>query len=499
MILAGGTAAALPSLGLLQSCRKVSKPPNIVIFLADDLGYGDLGCYGNPINQTPHVDRFAAEGIRFNDFHAAGTVCSPSRASLLTGRHPYRMGFYYILGGGAHLKREEITISSLLNQAGYDTCFVGKWHLTDFDSPEKGQPDPGDHGFDHWFATVVNAFDGPKNPGKFYRNGKPLGQLEGWYCDLIVKEAADWLNTRKEPDKPFFLLVCSHEPHTPIDPPSQYSEKFNNEKVEQIEDSIRYGDVPRPENKDIEDNKKFYYGTVFQLDAAFGTLMDSLDQAKLRDDTLVFFTSDNGPEYPVNFLESQGKWDDPIRDRCFGTPGQLRGMKRFTYEGGHRVPGIARWPGHVPAGADSSAFINGTDFLPTLCQLAGIPIPTDRTIDGESFLAALKGKPFSRNQPVCWSAPVHEYEFVPSMTLRDNRFLLVAWFNDKEPDQLWMDWIKSASPQRYELYDLNQDIGQAEDLAGRMPEKVKELSAKLDFLWKDIQAEAPIWPNWKAK
>ena len=114
-------------------------------------------------------------------------------------------------------------------------------------------------------------------------------------------------------------------------------------------------------------------------------------------------------------------------------------------------------------------------------------------------MAALKGKPFSRNQPVCWSAPVHEHEFVPSMTLRDNRFLLVAWFNDKEPDQFWMDWIKSASPQRYELYDLNQDIGQAENLAGRMPEKVKELSAKLDFLWKDIQAEAPIWPNWKAK
>lgn len=212
MILAGGTAAALPSLGLLQSCRKVSKPPNIVIFLADDLGYGDLGCYGNPINQTPHVDRFASEGIRFK---------------------------------------------------------------------------------------VVNAFDGPKNPGKFYRNGKPLGQLEGWYCDLIVKEAANWLNSRKEPDKPFFLLVCSHEPHTPIDPPSRYSEKFNNEKVEQLEDSIMYGDVPRPENKDIEDNKKFYYGTVSQLDAAFGTLIDSLDQAKLRDNTLVFFTSDNGPEYPA--------------------------------------------------------------------------------------------------------------------------------------------------------------------------------------------------------
>lgn len=362
MILAGGAAAVLPSLSLLQTCRHASKPPNIVIFLADDLGYGDLGCYGNPINQTPNINRFASEGIRFADFHAAGTVCSPSRASLLTGRHPYRMGFYYILGGGAHLKRDEITIASLLKQAGYDTCFVGKWHLTDFDSPDKGQPDPGDHGFDHWFGTVLNAFDGPENPGKFYRNRKPLSQLVGWYCDLIVTEAVNWLKSRKDPDKPFFLLVCSHEPHTPIEPPARYANMFDNDHVERLEHDILYGGIPRPKNKDIENNKKYYYGTVSQLDAAFGRLMDTVDDLGFRDNTLVVFTSDNGPEYPVNFMESHGQWDDPIRDRCFGTPGPLRGMKRFTYEGGHRVPGIIRWPGRTPAGAVSDSLINGTDF-----------------------------------------------------------------------------------------------------------------------------------------
>jgi arylsulfatase A len=489
----------LASAGLFQSCRSVPRPPNVVVFLADDLGYGDLGSYGNPIIQTPNLDRLASEGMRFTDLHSAGTVCSPSRASLLTGRHPYRMGFYYILGGGAHLKREEVTIASLLGDAGYDTSFVGKWHLTDFDSPEKGQPDPGDHGFDHWFGTVVNAFDGPENPGKFYRNGQPVGPLPGWYCDLIVDEAIGWLKSRIEPDKPFFLFVSSHEPHTPIAPPSQFADEYDRKEVERLETEIRYGGVARPEDKDIEGNKKFYYGTVAQLDAAFGRLTGALDDMGVRDDTLVVFTSDNGPEYPVNFMESKGRWDDPIRDRCFGTPGPLRGMKRFTYEGGHRVPGIIRWPGHVPGGTVSDALINGTDLLPTLCEIAGIPVPADRKIDGQSVLPALTGEPFRRLRPVVWSAPVHGYDFVPPLTMRDGDLSLVAWFEEKEPDQLWMDWIKTARPERYELYDLSEDIGQQEDLAGRMPETVTEMAEEMDRLWRDIQAEAPVWPEWKAR
>ena len=495
----GVTTAVLVSVGFFQGCWNVSGPPNVVIFLADDLGYGDLGSYGNPIIPTPNLDRLASEGMRFTDFHSAGTVCSPSRASLLTGRHPYRMGFYYILRGGAHLRREEITVASLLREAGYDTSFMGKWHLTDFDSPEKGQPDPGDHGFDHWFGTVVNAFDGPENPGKFYRNGQPLGQLQGWYCDLIVDEAIDWLRSRKEPDKPFFLFVSSHEPHTPIAPPSRFADEFDTEEVERREDEIRYGGVPRPEDKDLEGHKKLYYGTVAQLDVAFGRLMEALDDLGSRDDTLVVFTSDNGPEYPVNFMESRGRWDDPIRDRCFGTPGPLRGMKRSTYEGGHRVPGLIRWPGHVSAGTVSDALVNGTDLLPTLCEVAGIPVPADRAIDGESVLPALMGKPFDRSRQVLWSAPVHGYDFVPPLTMREGDLTLVAWFEEKETDQLWMDWIKTAQPERYELYDLSEDIGQGEDLADRMPDKVDEMAAEMDRLWRDIQAEAPVWPDWTAR
>ena len=160
--------------------------PNIVIFLVDDLGYGDLGCYGHPVIRTPHIDALASEGVRLTDCHSAGTVCSPSRASLLTGRTPYRTGFYTIAGPeGSPLRKEEITLATLLKSKGCDTCFVGKWHLGKF----KGQPDPGEHGFDHWFATEVNAFDGPESPGKFVRNGTRVGPVADWYCDAIVKEA----------------------------------------------------------------------------------------------------------------------------------------------------------------------------------------------------------------------------------------------------------------------------------------------------------------------
>jgi arylsulfatase A len=499
LLLAGGAAASLPAMTFLPACRKAVGPPNIVLFLADDLGYGDLGCYGNPINRTPHLDRFASEGMRFTDFHAAGTVCSPSRASLLTGRHPYRLGFYYILGGGAHLRREEVTIASLLRKAGYDTCFVGKWHLTNFDKPQLGQPTPADHGFDHWFATVLNAFEGPENPEKFFRDGEKVGPVSGWYCDAIVDEAARWLRGRDDPDKPFFLLVCSHEPHTPLAPPEEDAALYDNLGTEELAAQVEYGRVPRPKDKDIAANKKYYYGTVTQLDRAFGTLMRALEGLGLRDETLAVFTSDNGPEYPVNLMESQGEWDDPIRDRCFGTPGPLHGMKRFTTEGGHRVPGLVRWPGHIPSGAVSDALINGTDILPTLCELAGMGMPSDRVIDGESALPAFFGEPFQRRGPICWNFPVHEYEFVPPMAMREGNFVLLAWFNDKAPNQLWMDWIKTAGPVRYELYDLDRDLGQARDLGSEMPDKVKVLAGKLGALWKDIQAEAPVWERWKAK
>jgi len=480
--------------------HKDKKPakPNIIVFLADDLGYGDLGCYGNPIIKTPHLDQLASEGVLFTDCHSGGTVCSPSRYALLTGRHPYRGGFYYLQGSwGTYLHSEEITIAELLKTAGYETCYVGKWHLSRLEN-KKGkphEPTPGDQGFNYWFATTHNAFDGPKNTKEFIRNGEPVGQVNGWYCDVIVKEAIYWLNKIRDKNKPFFLMVASHEPHAPIDPPEKYSNMYDNGEVDKLEKTIKYGRVKRPV-RDISKYKKEYYGTVSQLDNAFGVLMKSIDSVGLRKNTFVFFTSDNGPEYPVNFQESQGKWKDPLRDKCFGTPGILRGMKRFPYEGGHRVPAIARWPGVIPAGIESSALLNGTDILPTFCALAGVKPPYDRVLDGKDAFNAFLGKPVYRKKPVLWLFPLHSdcILMTPHLAMREGKYTLIGWFPQKNDSVNLVDWMKSSVPDRFELYNIKEDPGQYKNIIKENPIVVKNLIPLMNKQWINIRDEGP-WYN----
>jgi len=497
-VLASGLASVSAPAMFCSSLNIKGKPPNFIIFLADDLGYGDLGCYGNPIIQTPHIDAFAKQGISFTDCHSAGTVCSPSRAGLLTGRNPWRSGFYYIAGGGAYLRPEEKTIASNLKDNGYDTCFTGKWHLSHFNR-NKTQPDPGDHGFDHWFATPVNAFEGPQNPTSFYRNGTKVPDVDGWYCDAIVRESLDWLRNRPDPEKPFFLFVSSHEPHTPLAPPEQFSNRYDTPRIDKQEKTIPYGGVERPA-REISQNKKYYYGTVSQLDAAFGALMQGLDDLRLSDNSLVFLTSDNGPESPVNMQESKGEWDDPIRDRCFGTPGLFRGMKRFTYEGGHRIPGVMRWPDRIKAGSYSDGFVNGTDILPTICEAAGIEIPRDRTLDGTSIIPLFSGRSMQRENPQCWFFPAHDdaYGYIPQMAMRIDQYTLLGWFSEKKAGERYMDWIKRAELTSFELYDLRSDEEQQKDISTEKPELLNRMIPRMKTLWAEIQAEGPYHENWKA-
>jgi arylsulfatase A len=198
--------------------------PNFVIFLADDLGWGDLGCYGHERIKTPNLDRFASQGLRLTQCYSACSVCSPSRSAILTGRTPYRNGvFRWIpVGHECHLRTSEITIAKLLKERGYATCHSGKWHLNGhFNKPD--QPQPSDHGFDHWFSTQNNAAPSHKDPTNFVRNGTPVGKLEGFSAPLVVDEAIGWLKTRQGKtdaagkDAPFFLFVCTHEPHLPIE------------------------------------------------------------------------------------------------------------------------------------------------------------------------------------------------------------------------------------------------------------------------------------------
>jgi arylsulfatase A len=219
--------------------------------------------------------------------------------------------------------------------------------------------------------------------------------------------------------------------------------------------------------------------------------MSTLDELGLKENTLVIFTSDNGPETPVTFEESKGQWDDPIRDKCFGSPGTLRGMKRFPYEGGHRVPGIARWPGIISEGTSSDKLFNGTDFLPTLCNLAGAMIPSDRPIDGTDAFGAFLNQNVTRDRSAIWFYPNHEdtYFRMPQMSLRTDQYTLIGWLPKKADDIDLKTWMASNDPERFELYDLARDPSQTTDLASQKPELVDSMKKEMTVLWREMRDE----------
>ena len=423
-----------------------AKQPNVVIFLADDLGYGDLGCYGHPRIKTPHLDAFATQGVRLSQCYSASAVCSPSRSAILTGRTPHRNGVYTWIAPGSevHLRTSEITLPRLLKDAGYATCHVGKWHLNGkFNSPD--QPQPGDHGYDHWLATQNNAGPSHKNPANFVRNGKPVGELEGFSAPLVVGEAIDWLSTKRDKSKPFFLAVWTHEPHLPIETDPQFQKPY----------------------ADLDANVQQHHGNVTQLDHAFGQLMKALDDQKLTETTFVFFTSDNGPEGDGNTARTRG------------STGGLRGRKRAMYEGGIRVPGIARWPGHIKAGGTCDVPIVGSDLFPTVLGICGLKPPADRVIDGADVLAALTGKStaIERTVPLYWRLNMAPNNL--HMAMRDGDWKIVA----------------SQDFKKVELYNLKADPAESTELSGKEPDRLAAMTKRLMEHNAQIEKEGPDW--WK--
>jgi len=337
---------SISSTAFASNGAQPSERPNFVIVLCDDLGYGDLACYGHPVIQTPNLDRFAAEGMRLTSCYAAAANCSPARTGMMTGRTPFRVGIHNWIPmfSPMHVRREEITVATLLRDRGYTTCHAGKWHLNGrFNLP--GQPQPSDHGFDHWFSTQNNALPNHHNPDNFVRNGKPAGLLEGYSAQLVADEAIHWLRDLRDTAKPFFLFVCFHEPHEPIATDKRFADLY-----------------PSPGLP----TRAAHHGNVTQMDHAFGRLMKAIDELNLRDNLLVFFTSDNGPA---------------ITNRHpHGSAGPLREKKGHVYEGGIRVPGIIRWPGCTNPGTTCDEPVSGVDVLPTFCEIAGIVPPADGSV-----------------------------------------------------------------------------------------------------------------------
>ena len=429
------------------TCHAESKPPNFVIFLADDLGWGDLAGYGHPIIQTPNLDQFAKEGLRFTQAYSACGVCSPSRSAILTGRTPYRNGVWRWIPGGSdvHLRTSEITVAELVKERGYETMHAGKWHLNGkFNDP--AQPQPNDHGYDWWFATQNNAGPSHKNPVNFVRNGEDVGPLKGFSAPLVADEAIRWLSGERDKDKPFFMTVWTHEPHMPIESDPEFMKLYS-----ELEDS----------------NLRQHHGNVTQLDFAFGKLMKAFDEQGLRDNRFVIFTSDNGPEGNGN------------GGRTRGSTGGLRGRKRDDHEGGIRVPAIVRWPGHVESGTESATPIIGSDIFSTVLDILEVPLPADRTIDGVSIVPTFAGQKLERPVPLFWRTHIAPKDSHAAMRIDEWKIVV------------------DADLSKFQLYQIEKDWKEEHDLASEMPEKLAEMKAKFLEVWNDIEAEGPKewWQN----
>jgi len=442
--------------------------PNVILLLLDDAGWADLGCFGGPM-RTPHLDRLADEGMRFTDAHSPAPNCSPSRAGILTGRIPGRAGIYSYLPAShaMHLRAEEITIAELMREAGYRTGLFGKWHLSDLDNPE--QPGPLEQGFEHWFATPNNASPSHRDPDNFRRNGEPLGVVEGYSCQIVVDETLAWLDSigaggaegaEGEAAAPFLACLWFHEPHTPIASPPGLVREVRR---------LHPGLSPREAE---------YVANLENVDLAVGRLLQRLEALGLDGDTVVWFTSDNGP------LAETSR-------------GPLRGLKSHVWEGGHRVPAIVRWPARIAPGSVCETPVGGIDFLPTLCEIAGIEPPQDRAIDGASQLPLWEGRKndFRRETPLYWFF----YRVNPSLALRDGPWALVARTDDADRPKAHqllredLPALREAQPVAFSLYRVDEDPGQTRDLAESHPEVFVRLKERLVSLHREVVAEGEVW------
>jgi len=435
------------------------RPPNILLIVADDLGYGDLGSYGHHTLKTPALDRLARQGLRFTSYYAASPLCSPSRAAMLTGRTPFRTGIESWIpeGTAVQLGPRELTLATLLKRRGYETYLSGKWHLNG-GLDVKAHTQPRDHGFDHALAFHAFAIPNHRNPENFFLDGKPLGRLEGYAAQIVVDQAMSWLEARPR-ETPFFLYVAFAEPHGTIASPEFFTDLYSAFTRGRPDPFANGGAVP----SDLAARGPGeYYANVTHMDFQIGRLLERVDRLGLRDDTVVVFTSDNGP-----VTEDWRHWYEV---NLYGSTGGLRGRKADLYEGGIRVPAIVRWPGHVSPGTETAAPVIGYDLLPTLAALAGFAVPADRPIDGEDVSPVLRGEAFRRQRPLFW-----EFEDDQGFhyALRDGHWKLIT----------------DRAFERRRLYDLARDRFEVEDQMAQQPAVATGLLERLKRLAADVAAD----------
>ncbi|QDU53946.1 arylsulfatase [Aeoliella mucimassa] len=431
-----------------QALAEDAEQPNIIFILADDLGYGDLGCYGQKNFATPRIDQLANEGLRFTQHYAGCTVCFPSRSVLLTGQH---MGHVLCRANGDYQFPEdpqEITIASRLKQAGYHTAMIGKSGLScRSDDPSL----PNRKGFDHFFGYLSHGAAHRYYPEHLYRNGEQVdypgnhGKEGDTYSgDLFLADALRYLDERAEAGGPFFLHLSLQQPHADLQVTQKYREQFIGQFDEQPAKGGGYRDEAHP--------KSTFAGMVTYLDTTVGQVIDKLHQTGMAENTLVIFSSDNG-------AMSEGGWSAEY----FTSSGPLRGGKRDMYEGGLRVPTIAYWPGTITAGTESDHQSAFYDFAATACELAGIAPPANT--DGISYVPTLTG---------AGSQPTHEYLY---WEFYEQGGKQAVRYGDWKGVRLNVNKNRNAP---IELYNLADDLGEQHDIAANHPEVVKKIAAIMD-------------------
>lgn len=473
------------ALGFIVSSMLQAAPqrPNVIVILCDDLGYGDLGVHGHPHIQTPNLDALASSGIRFANFYSTAPVCSPSRVGLMTGRSPNRAGVYdWIPPSGrarpdardqVHMKSDETTMPELLKAAGYATCMAGKWHCNSRFN-HASQPQPGDVGFDHWFATQNNAAPSHANPNNYVRNGKPVGPLEGFSCQIVADEAMSWIGRQQQADsdQPFFVYMAFHEPHEPVASPKELVEQY----------------LAVTDNRDQAE----YFANVHNVDLAVGRVVKFLKQQQLRDNTLIVFTSDNGPETLSRYSRAKRSW---------GVTGIHRGMKLHTHDGGIHVAGLLSWPAAVKAGQVIRQPVSALDLLPTCVELAGASLPADRTFDGISLATLLTTGQFpNRPKPLVWAYynAINEAK----VAMRSGSWKVLARLDGGKFQQLQnltpktKQQLEQATLTDFEIYNVDVDPGETQNLYGRdqLPSaQQQKLVQQLKSGYEELLVDSPVW------
>ena len=447
---AAATAGTLPSGVLVAGNAARKDKPSFVFIFADDLGWGDLGCYGNPQIKTPNLDELAGRGTLFTQFYVNGSVCSPSRTAFMTSHFPARHRVHGHFATHQQNKTRAMpnwldpkahTVTRLLQNAGYATGHFGKWHLGSGD----GAPAPGEYGIDE-HATVTSSGPQLAGTGDPYFRAKSTAQIVDRTIEFIEKNR----------DKPFYVNVWTLVPHATLHPTDEQMKPYQ---------QYAPGGVP------YKGAKQIYYASVSDMDQQIGRLVRRIDELGLGENTVIAFSSDNGPE------------DFDIRNAVhsgIGDAGPFRGRKRSLYEGGIRMPFIVRWPGHTTAGrVDDASIVAGVDWLPTVCSLAGVKLPTGLNPDGEDMSQAILGKYRIRSTPLMWEWRFRVFGDMahkcPILAIRDGKWKLLM-----NPDR-----------SRVELYNIPNDPTELDNLADRNPEIVGKLSERV-LRWQKTLPPGPM-------